>query len=109
MVNRFTRKVHFGIVYGRTPRPTVDLAALPKLPGASVAAKHLAKLVKATEEEVRQHLEVSYAKYKMAAKKGWRSKIFQKRSCDGAFTQGATADWYFRKAEEQEVWSIQGT
>jgi hypothetical protein len=77
MVNRSTGKAPFEVVYGRTPRLAVDLVALPKLPGASVAAEHLAERVKATQEGVRQHLEKSYAKYKAAADKGRRSKIFQ--------------------------------
>jgi hypothetical protein len=54
----------------------VDLVALPKLPGASAAVKHLAERVKAIQEGVRQHLEKSYAKYKTAADKGRRLKIF---------------------------------
>jgi hypothetical protein len=77
MVNRSTRKAPFEVVYGRTPRLVVDLAALPKLPRASVAAKHLAEWVKATQEGVRQHLEKLHAKYKTAAYKGRRSKIFR--------------------------------
>jgi hypothetical protein len=77
MVNRSTGKAAFEVVYGRTPRLAVDLAALPKLPGVSVAAEHLAERVKDTQEGVRQHLEKSYAKYKATADKGRRSKIFQ--------------------------------
>jgi TPR repeat protein len=77
MVNQSTRKAPFKVIYGRTPRLAIDLVALPKLSGASVAAEHLAERVKATQEGVRQHLEISYAKYKMAADKGRRLKIFQ--------------------------------
>jgi len=81
MVNRSTGKASFEVVYGRTPRHAVDLISLPKLPGASVAAEHLAEQMKATQEEVRQHLEESYAKYKMTVDKG--SKNFsRRRSCD---------------------------
>jgi hypothetical protein len=54
----------------------MDLANLPKLPGASVIAKHLAERVKSIHVEVQQHLEKSYAKYKEAANKGRKSKIF---------------------------------
>jgi len=43
MVNQSTRKAPFEVVYGRTPRLAVDLAALPKFLGASVAAEHLAE------------------------------------------------------------------
>jgi hypothetical protein len=77
MVNRSTGKAPFEVVYRRTPRLAVDLAALPKLPGAIVAVKHLAERVKATQDGVRQHLEESYAKYKTAADKGRQSKIFR--------------------------------
>ena len=77
MVNQSTRKTPFEVVYGRTPRLAVDLAALPKLPGASVATKHLAERVKATQEGVHQHLKESYAKYKTVADKSQQSKIFQ--------------------------------
>jgi hypothetical protein len=73
MVNQSIEKAPFEVIYGRTSR----LAALPKLPGASAVAKHLAERVKATEERVRQHLEESYAKYKTPADKGRRSKIFR--------------------------------
>jgi hypothetical protein len=77
MVNQYTRKASFEVVYGRTPRLAVDLAALPKLPGASVAVEHLAERVKAIQEGVRQHLEEFFAKYKMAADKSRQSKIFR--------------------------------
>jgi hypothetical protein len=43
IVNKSTRKAPFEVVYGRTPRLAVDLANLPKLPIASVAAEHLAE------------------------------------------------------------------
>jgi len=77
MVNWSTGKALFEVIYGRTARLAVNLAALPKLLGASVAAEYLAKRVKAIQEGVRQHLEKSYDKYKTVADKGRRSKIFQ--------------------------------
>jgi hypothetical protein len=46
--NRSTGKAPFEVVNGRTPRLAVDLAALPKLSGVSVAAEHLVERVKAT-------------------------------------------------------------
>ena len=76
MVNKSTGKALFEVVYGKTPRLAVDLANLPKLPGASVTAEHLAEHVKSIHDKVRQHLEKSYAKYKEATDKGRRSKIF---------------------------------
>jgi hypothetical protein len=77
-VNRSTGKAPFEVVYGRTPRLAIDLAALPKLSGASVVAKHLAKWVKATQEGVRQHLEESYAKYKTAMIRIGNQRFFEK-------------------------------
>jgi DNA-binding transcriptional ArsR family regulator len=73
-----TRKAPFEVVYGRTLRLAVDLAALPKLSGASVAVEHLAERVKATQEGVCQHLEESYAKYKTETNKGRQSRFFKK-------------------------------
>jgi hypothetical protein len=64
MLNWSTGKSSFEIVYGRSPRQALDLAALPKLPRASVAAEHLAERVKTIQDKVRQHLEEPYAKYK---------------------------------------------
>jgi DNA-binding transcriptional ArsR family regulator len=77
MVNRSTEKASFEIVHGWALRLAVDLANLPKLPGASIAVEHLAERVKSTHEEVRQHLKKTYAKYKEAANKGRRSKVFR--------------------------------
>jgi hypothetical protein len=53
MVNRSIGKAPFEVVYGQAPRLAVDLADLPKLLGASIAAEHLAERVKSTHEEVR--------------------------------------------------------
>jgi hypothetical protein len=77
MVNRSTGKAPFEVVYGSSPRLAVDLANLPKLLGASIATEHLAKRVKSTHEEVCQHLKKTYAKYKVVANKGRRSKVFR--------------------------------
>jgi ribulose kinase len=79
-VNRSIGKSPFEIVYGRTLKLAVNLATLPKLPRASVAMKHLAEHVKSTQEEVCQHLEESYAKYKTTTDKGRRSKIFERET-----------------------------
>lgn len=47
-----------------------SLVTQPKLLGASVVEAHLAEQVKATQEEVHQHLEESYAEYKATIDKG---------------------------------------
>jgi hypothetical protein len=64
MINWSIGKTLFKIVYGWNQKHVVDLTSLPKLPMASVAVKHLAERVKATQEKVRQHLEKSYTNYK---------------------------------------------
>jgi len=55
----------------------LDLAPLPKLPGMSIAAEHMADKIKAIQEKVRTNLEESNAKYKAAADRKRRAKIFQ--------------------------------
>ena len=76
MVNMSTENAPFEVVYGKTPRLAIDLANLPKLPEASTAVEHLVEHVMSNLEEVRQHLEKSYTKYKEVADKGRRSKNF---------------------------------
>jgi DNA-binding transcriptional ArsR family regulator len=76
MVNGSTGKAPLKVVYGRAPRLAVDLVDLLKLPRASIAAEHLTERVKSTHEEVRQHLEKTYEKYKEPVNKGRRSKVF---------------------------------
>jgi hypothetical protein len=77
MINRSTGKTPFQIVYYQPPRHALDLAPLPKLPGMSIAAEYMADRIKAILEEVRTNLEESNARYKAAADRKRRAKIFQ--------------------------------
>ena len=72
LVNRSTSKSSFVIVYCVPPKHALDLVPLPELPGVSQAAENMADHIQAMQEEVRQKLETTNAKYKEVANK----KIF---------------------------------
>lgn len=77
MVNRSTGKSPFAIVYCHPPNHALDLVPLPKLPGKSIAAEHMAEKISTIQKEVRQNLETATNKYKEAADKKRRLKVFQ--------------------------------
>ncbi|XP_011015163.1 PREDICTED: uncharacterized protein LOC105118819 [Populus euphratica] len=77
MINRSSGKPPFQIVYCQPPQHALDLAPLPKLPGMSIAAEHMADRIKAIQGEVRTNLEKSNARYKAAADRKRRAKDFQ--------------------------------
>nr|TKS07558.1 hypothetical protein D5086_0000111960 [Populus alba] len=91
MLNRSTGKTPFQIVYCQPPRHALDLAPLPKLPGMSITAEHMADRIKAIQEEVQTNLEESNARYKAAADRRRRTKIFQKIN-DNAYVVDLPAD-----------------
>ncbi|KAG8368442.1 hypothetical protein BUALT_Bualt15G0045900 [Buddleja alternifolia] len=75
--NRSTGKPPFDIVYTKTPKLTLDLVTLPKLPGFSIAADNMATRVHSVQEQVRQNLEDANKNYKAAADKHRRLKVFE--------------------------------
>ena len=58
------------------PKHALNLIPLLELPRVSQAAENMAERIQAMQEEVRQKLEVTNAKYKEAADKKRREKIF---------------------------------
>ncbi|CAL8097344.1 unnamed protein product [Prunus armeniaca] len=76
-VHSATGKSLFSIVYTAIPNHVVDLVKLPRGQQTSVAAKNLAEEVVAVRDEVKQKLEQTNAKYKAAADRHRRVKVFQ--------------------------------
>ena len=75
-VSRSTSKSPFAIVYCVPLKHALDLVPLPELPGVSQATENMADRIQAMQEEVRQKLETTNAKYKEAVDKKRREKIF---------------------------------
>jgi len=75
-VSRSTGKSSFAIVYCMSAKHALDLVPLPELLGVSQAAENMVNCIQAMQEEVRQELEATNAKYKEATDKMRREKIF---------------------------------
>lgn len=69
-------KSPFAVVYTSPPKHVVDLVKVPKGHGVSDAAVKMAKDVQSAREEVKAKLEATNAKYKAAADKHRRVKVF---------------------------------
>jgi len=70
-------KTPFQIVYCKPPHYALDLAPLPKIQGMSIAAEHMAYRIKTIQEEVRANLEEADVRYKTAADRKRRAKVYQ--------------------------------
>ena len=75
-ISRSNSKSPFSIVYCMPPKHALDLVPFPELPGVSQAAENMAERIQAMQKEVKQKLEATNAKYKEAADKKRREKIF---------------------------------
>ena len=75
-VNQSTKQSPFVVVYSFTPRIPLDLLQIPSPSGKSIAANNFANQVNDTHAKVQATLADTYAKYKVAADKHKRSKIF---------------------------------
>ncbi|XP_034203610.1 uncharacterized protein LOC117618095 [Prunus dulcis] len=69
-------KSPFNLVYSSIPNHVIDLVKLPKAHGVSTATEHMAENVQAMKNEVKERLEKTTAKYKAAADKHVRVKVF---------------------------------
>lgn len=76
MINRSTGKSPFQIVYKHPPKHAVDLIALPKLPGHSLAAENFTQKMEPIKFEVKNKLATTNATYKYAHDKSRREKLF---------------------------------
>ncbi|KAF7151773.1 hypothetical protein RHSIM_Rhsim02G0214500 [Rhododendron simsii] len=72
-----TGKSPFSLVYVTPPKHVVDLVQFSRGPGVSIAAEAMAKQAQEVQEQVKQRLAETNAKYKRAADKRRREKLFQ--------------------------------
>ena len=76
-VNRSTKLSPFAVVHSFTPRIPLDLLQILSPRGKSIAANNFANQVNDTHATVQATLAETYAKYKAAADKHKRPKIFK--------------------------------
>lgn len=67
----------FAVVYSKVPQHALDLIQLPNSKELNIAANNMADQVRSIQMEVKAKLDASNAKYKVAADKHQRSKVFK--------------------------------
>ncbi|KAF2308864.1 hypothetical protein GH714_022183 [Hevea brasiliensis] len=72
-----TRRTPFSIVYNKVPNHALDLVKLPKVPSLSVVAGYLTEQMQSIQEDVKKRPEKANAKYKEAADRQRRFKVFE--------------------------------
>ncbi|BFG37681.1 hypothetical protein CerSpe_239550 [Prunus speciosa] len=77
-IHSSTGKSPFTIVYTSVPRHVVDLVKPPRAQKTSVAVENMVEKVETVREEVKEKLERTNAKFKVATNKRCRVKLFQK-------------------------------
>ena len=82
IVSRSMGKSPFAIVYYMAAKHALDLVPLLEFLGVSQAAENMADHIQAMQEEVRQKLDATNAKYKEAGDKKRHEKIFSVRDLE---------------------------
>lgn len=107
IVNHSTSKSPFTVIYCQPPKLALDLVNLPKHPEKSVTAENMVDHVMSIQEEVKMHLEEATAKYKEAADKKRRKKVFEEGEYVMVYLH---KEWFpigtYNKLKSQEVWPI---
>ncbi|KAK0599630.1 hypothetical protein LWI29_007117 [Acer saccharum] len=101
MVNRSTGKSPFQIIYTQQPKHTLDLVALPSLPGVTKAGENMAERIQQIHSEVKANLEMANEKYKEDADQHKHKKEFQEGDLVMAYLKKNRITAYEHSASHQ--------